>query len=207
MYFCINCVTGKEEDVRNRITKFLSLNIPQDFQVWFPLKENSEKRNKITETKNRPLFPGYLFVWWNGETEAQFPFFDIYLMTGVTRILKYNDGTHNLQGSDAVYARWIHSNNGLIKQSKVLYQEGQRLHILEGPLKGMDGNVIRVDKHHKRIKLCIDFAGRETEISFSVEFVEKSTRRLSIQEQIQSSPDMPSDRPSDNDTPSQDQKD
>ena len=207
MYFCINCVTGKEEEIRNRITKFLSLNITQDYQVWFPLKENSEKRNQKTETRNRPLFPGYLFIWWSGEDEADFPFYDVYLMTGVVRVLKYDDGTHNLQGSDAVYARWIHTNNGLIRQSKVLLQEGQRLHILEGPLKGMDGNVVKVDKHHKRIKVRIDFAGRETDIVFSVEFVEKSTRRVSIQEQIQSSPDTPSDRPSDSDRPSQDLKD
>ena len=128
-------------------------------------------------------------------------------MTGVVRVLKYNDGSHNLQGSDAVYARWIHTNNGIIRQSKVLLQEGQRLHILEGPLKGMDANVVKVDKHHKRIKVRIDFAGRETDIIFSVEFVEKSTRRVSIQEQILSSPDMPSDRPSDNDKPSQDLQD
>ena len=204
MYFCINCVTGKEEEIRNRITKFLSLNIQQDYQVWFPLKENSERRNQKTETRNRPLFPGYLFIWWNGEDEKCFPFYDLYLMTGVVRVLKYNDGSHNLQGSDAVYARWIHTNNGIIRQSKVLLQEGQRLHILEGPLKGMDANVVRVDKHHKRIKVRIDFAGRETDIIFSVEFVEKSTRRVPIQEQILSSPDTPSDQPSDSDKPSQD---
>jgi len=207
VYFCINCVTGKEEEIRNRITKFLSLNITQDYQVRFPLKENSEKRNQKTETRNRPLFPGYLFIWWNGEDEKDFPFYDVYLMTGVVRVLKYDDGTHDLQGGDAVYARWIHTNNGLIRQSKVLLQEGQRLHILEGPLKGMDGNVVKVDKHHKRIKVRIDFAGRETDITFSVEFVEKSTRRVSIQEQIQSSPDTPSDRPSDSGRPSQDQTD
>jgi transcriptional antiterminator NusG len=204
VYFCINCVTGKEEEIRNRITKFLSLNIQQDYQVWFPLKENSERRNQKTETRNRPLFPGYLFIWWNGEDEKCFPFYDLYLMTGVVRVLKYNDGSHNLQGSDAVYARWIHTNNGIIRQSKVLLQEGQRLHILEGPLKGMDANVVRVDKHHKRIKVRIDFAGRETDIIFSVEFVEKSTRRVPIQEQILSSPDTPSDQPSDSDKPSQD---
>ena len=63
---------------------------------------------------------------------------------------------------------------GYIKQSKVIYREGQRIHICDGPLKGFDGNVVKVDKHHKRIVLRFDIGGNVTDVSFSVDFLDSN---------------------------------
>lgn len=204
MYFCLSCITGKEEETRNRIEKFLGLNNTEEVNVWFPLKENTEKRGGIIEKRKRPLFPGYLFIWWNGEEEILFPFREVTRLSGVIRILRYDDGTRRLRGNDFNYARWIHSNDGLIRQSKVILHPGQRLHIVDGPLRGMDANVIKIDKHHKKITLRFDFADSETDIVFSVEFLEKSSKEVSLQDQITSSSGKPSDQPSDSGRPSQD---
>ena len=192
-----------------RVTKFLNINVAEQTQVWFPVKQNTETRRGVESVADRPLFPGYLFIWWNGENEKVFPFFDLYRLSGVVRILRYDNDTYALTGNDLAYAQWIHANNGVIRRSKVILREGQRLHIVEGPLKGMDGNVVKVDKHRKRITVRFDFAEKQTDILFSVEFLERNSKRISdfTPEQDRPSGDKPSDLPSDSDRPSQDQPD
>ena len=174
MYFCLNCTFGKEDETRIRITNLLQRNVEEEFLVWFPKKEVKEKRQGKYETVNRPMFSNYLFIYWDGELELNFPFLDIARIPTVVRILRYDDGSHALKGKDLSFAKWIHMNDGFIKQSKVLVREGQKVHICEGPLKGFDGNVIKVDKHHKKIVLRFELGGTFSDVSFSVDFIYSS---------------------------------
>ena len=77
MYFCLNCIFGKEEETRIRITNLLERTVEEEFLVWFPKKEVKEKRQGKYETVNRPMFSNYLFIYWDGEKELDFPFLDI----------------------------------------------------------------------------------------------------------------------------------
>jgi len=171
LYFCVNCLAADEEEVVRRINRCLTERLEEDFLVWLPKKEVREKRNGKTELVERPMFSGYLFLFWEGDDERQFPIYELRRIPGVTRILGYDDNTHALKGSDLEFAHWLHMNGGFIKQSKVVYTEGQRIHICEGPLRGFDGNVVHVDKHHKRIKLRFEIGGMVSEVSFTVEFL------------------------------------
>ncbi len=168
-------MTSKEEEAKLRLTRLLSCSTDKEFLVWFPKKEVKEKRKGAYEIVERPLFPSYIFIYWDGENEVDFPFYEIRRMPTVIRILGYDDGTHNLKGKDLSFAKWIHMHDGFIRQSKVIYREGQRLHISEGPLKGFDGNVIKVDKHHKRITLRFEIGGNFSDVSFTVDFLSSSS--------------------------------
>ena len=163
-----------EDDVRDRINRLLSEAVGEDFLVWLPKKEVKEKRNGKYETAERPMFSGYLFLYWEGSEEKYFPMFELRRIPGLIRVLSYDDGSHALKGKDQDFARWLHMNGGFIRQSKVVYSEGQRIHICEGPLKGFDGNVIKVDRHHKRITLRFDIAGSISDVHFSVEFLDSN---------------------------------
>ncbi len=178
MYFCLNCFAGKEEKVRDAAAKRIGDSSSGDFQVWFPLKQNKEKRNGVYETKDRPLFPGYLFIWWDGTDESLFPFREIQAINGAVKFLRYENGNRALMGPDLAYAEWIHLNRGVIRESKVRLCEGQRLQIVEGPLKGFDGNVTKVDKHGRRIKVRFDLGGMVSEVTFSVEFLESHSKKI-----------------------------
>ena len=171
LYFCVNCMASKEEDVEKRINKCLTERLEEDFLVWIPKKEVRERRNGRTEIRERPMFTGYLFLFWEGSDESLFPIFELRHIPGLTRILAYDDGSHALKGRDLEFAHWIHMNDGYITQSKVLFTEGQRIHICEGPLRGFDGNVVKVDKHHKRIVLRFEIGGNISDVSFTVEFL------------------------------------
>jgi len=178
VYFCLNCFAGKEEKVRSSASRCLEKAGVGDFQIWFPLKQNSERRQGVTELRDRPLFPGYLFIWWDGTDESLFPFNEIHKINGAIKFLRYESGNRALMGTDLAYAEWIHLNRGVIRQSKVRLQEGQRLQIVEGPLKGFDGNVTKVDKHGRRIKVRFDIGGITSDVTFSVEFLESHSKKI-----------------------------
>ncbi len=175
MYFCAQVLTGKEIETKTSIERLLT-NKEEETVVWFPTKENREKRKGLETTVSKPLFPGYLFIFWDGDKEIDFPLIDIRRQTNVFRFLRYDNGSHALQGKDLEFAKWIHMHRGNIKRSKVVFKEGQRVHICEGPLTGFDGKVIKVDKHHKKIVLGFDFAGKITPVSFSVDFLSSSAQ-------------------------------
>ncbi len=178
MYFCLNCFAGKEERVRDSATRFLEKTPDGDFQIWFPLKQNREKRQGTVELRDRPLFPGYLFIWWDGTDEKLFPFGEIQKINGAIKFLRYENGSRALIGTDLAYAEWIHLNRGVIRPSKVRLQEGQRLQIVDGPLKGFDGSVTKVDKHGRRIKVHFDLGGIASDVTFSVEFLETHSKKI-----------------------------
>ena len=174
VYFCLSCMTTKEEETRERVSKFLAQKTDEEFLVWFPKKEVREKRKGQYESIEKPLFSNYIFIFWNGDNEIEFPFFELKKIPTVLRILGYDDGTHALKGKDLAFAKWIHTHDGHIKQSKVIYREGQRIQITDGPLKGFDGDVIKVDKHHKRITVRFKLGDTVSDVSFSVEFLSRS---------------------------------
>ncbi|MCR4676111.1 MAG: hypothetical protein K5634_02640 [Sphaerochaetaceae bacterium] len=178
MYFCLSCLTGKESQAVENVQKYLEENIAEDFSVWFPQKINRDKKKGVYTEHKFPLFPGYLFIYWGGEDEINFPFHEIRKIPQIVKILKYENNSHALLGSDYNFAHWIHENDGEIKPSRVFCKEGSRLRIISGPLVGMDANVIKVDKHHKRITLRFTVGDKTSDISFSVDFINTSTSVL-----------------------------
>ena len=175
MYFCLHVVTGKEIEAKTSIERLLT-DLNEEAVVWFPTKENRERKKGVEMTVTKPLFPGYLFIYWEGDNELYFPQIDIRRTTNVMRFLRYDDGTTQLRGKDLEFAKWIHMHRGNIKRSKVVFKEGQKVHICEGPLLGFDGNVVKVDKHHKRITLSFELGGNTTLVNFSVDFLSNSAQ-------------------------------
>ena len=174
VYFCLSCFAAKEEETRERVSKFLEGATDCEFLVWFPKKEVREKRKGCYESIEKPMFSNYIFIYWNGGNETDFPFYELRKIPTVIKVLKYDDNSHALKGNDLAFAKWIHTHDGHIRQSKVIYKEGQKIHIFEGPLKGFDGNVVKVDKHHKRITVRFELGEIVSDVSFSVEFLSAS---------------------------------
>lgn len=174
MYFCVHCFAGKEEESERLIKKLLTELGTFDFDIWFPTRDTKIKRLGRYVNKTVPLFNGYLFVFWDGEEEIDFPFREIQRIPGVVRFLTYNNNQRALMGKDLDFVNWIHNNNGRIKESKVMITEGKKVHFVEGPLVGFDGNVVKIDKHHKKVVVRFEIGTQITDVSFSADFVEKN---------------------------------
>ncbi len=86
------------------------------------------------------------------------------------RILQYDAGIKELSGDDMQYALWIYNNSGYIKSSK-LFECGDGIKVIEGPLHSCMGRIIRLDKHKRRAIVEFDFDGCKRTVSLSADCI------------------------------------
>ena len=53
------------------------------------------------------------------------------------------------------------------------FDENDRIVVIEGPLKGFEGSIIKVDRRKHRAKIQVDFAGNAHTMDLSFEDIEK----------------------------------
>lgn len=160
--YCIFCKTGGEKDV----AKFISI-LDQEIEAIVPMRVLQQKHKGKWKSVERPLFPGYIFLY--GEDEVDFEL--LKRIPGIYKILDYHTSFKKLQGSDHDYALWIRRHQGSIEPSKVL-AEDKKVKVVDGPLLDLVGTISRLDKHKRRVWVDIEFDGKKRTISLSAECVE-----------------------------------
>ena len=76
-----------------------------------------------------------------------------------------------LQGGDRQFARWLFQYDGLLDFSKAC-REGSRIRIISGPLKDMEGKILRVDKRGRSGQVTLEFNGRTIPIWLGFELID-----------------------------------
>ena len=162
-YGCVFCVTGKEEIVANSIQK--------DCPGVHATAVRQVKRRTVsgsTTLVTQIAFPGYVFL----EAEPRNEYVFRVPRQGVIKLLTTFDHAWQLYGSDERFARWVFSLNGLISLSKA-YREGDRVKVVSGPLKDLEGSILRVDKRNQNGQISLMFNNRMVKTWLGFEFVEK----------------------------------
>ena len=103
------------------------------------------------------LFPGYVFM----ETEKleRATIEALKKVNGFYHFLADNSAPQKLQGSDLTYYSTFRSNGEVMGISRARFDENQRIKIVEGPLLGFEGKIIRVNKRCQRVTVEIDILG------------------------------------------------
>lgn len=169
--YCIYCKSGSEEKLLQLLTKEMRLNYPHSFDIFYPVRIINQKKRGVWSRIDQPLLPGYLFLYL--DEEETLPLFLLHHERDIYKILRYSDGTMELKGDDAHYADWVFNNRGRLEPSRVIYQPKQPIKVIDGPLKDLRGNIVKVDKHHKRVIVEAMFAGAMRKIHLSADFVEQ----------------------------------
>lgn len=117
-----------------------------------------------------PIFPGYLFL----ETEKLHP--DVYWtfkkIDGFFRFLKSNTDIEPLFGDDRELLLHFLSYGEIVSKSKVYFDEDQRIRVLSGPLSGMEGKIVKVNKRKRRAKVRLNLYDDSFLIDFGFEILE-----------------------------------
>jgi transcriptional antiterminator NusG len=139
--------------------------------VW-PRRRLSIRRRGKTREELAAIFPGYVFV----ETEELSPedYWALRRVPGFFRFLKSNHDVQPLSGSDERILIHFLSFGEIVDKSKVTFGENSRIEVIEGPLKGLEGRVVKVDKRKGRAKVKLDMY----EESFLVDFGFESMQTL-----------------------------
>lgn len=109
-------------------------------------------RDGIRSLQAEVIMPGYIFFRADEDCVPMPP-----LPEGMLRILTTVDGDYALCGQDAWFAQWLLDQHGIIGVSAAHWVD-ERVHIVQGPLKDLEGNIVRIDKrnHNAQVELRVN---------------------------------------------------
>ncbi|RXE58673.1 antiterminator LoaP [Acetivibrio mesophilus] len=172
MYWYVLFVkSGKERKVEQCLRKELDTDISIPF---IPLQEILFRRSGTVRKEIRPLFPGYVFI------ESILPGQDFleetnYLINksgDIISLLKYSDTEVAMKESEKLRLLSLCNNDHCIEVSYGII-EGDKIHIFDGPLKGMESIVRKVNRHKREALIEIEIMGDVRLVTVALEVVKK----------------------------------
>jgi transcriptional antiterminator NusG len=137
--------------------------------VW-PRRSLRIRRGGIWRDSLAPVFPGYLFV--------QAPRIDTELYVclrrshGFLRFLPSNDNIVALGLKDQQLLSHFLAFGEVVDKSMVTFDEDRRIRVVSGPLKGLEGRIVRVDRRKGRARVRLELYEDSFEIDFGFEALE-----------------------------------
>lgn len=157
---CAYCHTLREQKVVEII------NSCEGVTAISPEKLKKERRQGKWELCNKRLLPGYVFIYGNDGARI----IDAAKKANVI-VLRYGDGSWQLEGGDYEFAKWVFEHNGLIEIVKAV-KSGDTIKIIDGPFANIKGRVIQIDKRRQLIKVQLDINDFQIWLSFDYFTVE-----------------------------------
>jgi len=152
-YYAIQVKTGGEEKF---IRLFKSLHPEVVFPIHFPLRRIDIRRRGVIKQTIAAIFPGYLFV--EAENDDIIAHQWAFRHTnGFYRFLRSNQDISPLSDRDLeLVLHFIHRTGPVAGISKVYFNEKSRIVVIDGPIAGLEGKIIKVDKRKKRAKVKLN---------------------------------------------------
>lgn len=162
---CLFCQTREEPQVVKRI---------QDMGLGaaiFPQKTEPFYRKGVWRDVQKPLLPGYVFVY----SAQAYPVQLLLEISGVIRHLTYgmDDTEGYLNGRDRLFAEWLLENEGIVHKLQAI-REGSYVHIVDGLLRDYNGKVEKVDKQKRMAYLSLDIIGTARHLWLGFQYLEES---------------------------------
>lgn len=173
-YYVVQVSTGKEknfiEDAEFK-NKFDEL----PYSIVFPQRVlKIRKAGKVTE-KQLPVFAGYLFIGTDKISKELYQ--HLKRCKGFYRFLPNNQEPRFLEGRDLEILNQFISFGGLAKISQVVFDENDRIKVIEGPLSGLEGYIVRVNKRKGRATVCLDMCQTAFSIDLGFEILNKEEKK------------------------------
>jgi transcriptional antiterminator NusG len=168
-YYTVQVKTRGEEDY---IRLFRALHPSVSLPIYFPRRSiDIRRKGKIVHSISA-VFPGYLFVEIDQEDDILNYYWDFRRTGGFFRFLKSNQNICPLQNRDLeLVLHFIKKAGPVAGKSKAYFNEDSRIVITEGPLMGLEGKIIKVDKRRGRAKIKLDLYNNSFAIDLAFETI------------------------------------
>lgn len=160
-YGCLFCKTGTEEKLIKEVPVELGC------RLLVAKKKTRRREGKQFFIVEERLFPGYVFF----KAPKDFSTALLSKHSQVLRVLKNQDDNWYLFDTDRQFAELLFESNGIIGLSKA-YFEGQRIRIVDGPMKNYEGKITKVNKRFQCGQIEIQLDNRAFKIWLSFEKVQ-----------------------------------
>jgi transcriptional antiterminator NusG len=152
-YYAIQVKTRGEEKF---IKLYNALHPETCLPLYFPQRRIDIRRKGITRQSTSAVFPGYVFI----EAEMEDILarqWEFRRTDGFYRFLKSNQNIRPLTDRDLeLVLHFIKKVGPVAGISRVYFNENSRIVVMDGPLMGLEGRIIKVDKRKKRAKVKLD---------------------------------------------------
>lgn len=143
----------------------------QPLKLVFPRRTLKVRRRGRYRQELAPLFPGYVFLF--GSAVAPETYWRIKRVPGFFRFLKNNHDIQPLAGEERELLVHFLSYGEVVKSSTVVFDENSRIQVLGGPMQGLEGRIVKVDKRKGRAKIKLDMYGNSFLVDLGIDIIEK----------------------------------
>ena len=170
-WFVIHCYSGYENKVRKNLEQRIETMAMKDkiFDVVIPTQEEIEVRDGKRRTVERHVFPGYVLVNMILEEDS---WFVVRNTPGVTGFVGMGDDPTPLRPEEVQSILRRMENEA--PTFKVTYKPGDRVRIVDGPFNDFRGIVDEIQMERSKIRVMVNFFGRETPVEHDFLQVEKA---------------------------------
>ena len=160
-------MSGKEEEVRKTCADMLSKDVLED--VFVPRQVRLKKYKGEWRRERRPLYSGYVFMVTRDPEALDKALIKV---PGRHRLLKADDIILTVSEEEKEFLKRLGGSENLVDIS-VGYKEGDRIKILSGPMVGLEGDIIHVDRHKRLVTINISLFGRSVKTTLGLELTFK----------------------------------
>jgi len=170
-WYVIHCYSGYENKVRHNLEQRVETMGMKDkiFDVVIPTQEEIEVKDGKRRTVERHVFPGYVLVNMILTEES---WFVVRNTPGVTGFVGMGNQPTALRPEEVnQILRKMEEEAPLIK---VTFKTGERVRIVDGPFNDFRGTVSEIDMERTKVRVMVNFFGRETPVELDFLQVEKA---------------------------------
>jgi transcription termination/antitermination protein NusG len=163
-WYALFVKTGSERAIQGKL-KYLDFD---ELSFHVPCREMRIRSNGKWVMDLQPMFPGYILA--KGRiTNSSYS--KVRQLNDVYTWICDEGGPLHIHPEEVALLRLLTDTDDVIRLSRVMY-EGQRISVVDGPLKGLEAIIRKVDRRKGRVKIALSVFGNEKLVDISVEDVE-----------------------------------
>ena len=170
-WYVIHCYSGYENKVRYNLEQRIETMGMKDmiFDVVIPTQEEIEVREGKRRSIERHVFPGYVLVNMILTEES---WYVVRNTPGVTGFVGMGNDPTPLRPEEV--SQILKRMEAEAPHVKVTFKVGERVRIVDGPFNDFRGTVADIDAERTKVRVMVNFFGRETPVELDFLQVEKS---------------------------------
>jgi len=170
-WYVVHCYSGYENKVRHNLEQRIETMGMKDeiFDVVVPTEEEIEVKDGKRRTIERRVFPGYILV---NMILAEESWYVVRNTPGVTGFVGMGSTPTPLRSEEV--SQIIKRMEADAPRIKVTFKPGERIRIVDGPFNDFRGTVDEIDMEKAKVRVMVNFFGRETPVELDFLQVEKA---------------------------------
>lgn len=174
-WYVVRAISGKEKKVKEQLELEVERLGYQDFvtQVLLPIEKVYQIRNGKKVSKERNLYPGYVFI--EANLSGEIP----HMIQNLSNVIGF---LTDKKGGDPIPLRQNEVNRMLGKVDELAESEaelnipfvvGESVKVIDGPFNSFSGVIEEINEEKKKLKVMVKIFGRKTPLELSYMQVEK----------------------------------